>query len=49
MNGETKKAIALSAVALCVGVALGAVIGNDNTRKGLVERGKGWFNNRRKH
>lgn len=49
MNGETKKAIALSAVVLCVGVALGAVIGNDNTRKGLVERGKGWFNNRRKH
>jgi len=49
MNGETKKAIALSALVLGVGLTLGAVIGNDNTRKTLFERGKGWLNNRRKH
>ena len=44
MNGESKKEIALSALALGVGVALGAVIGNDATRKSLVDKGKSWVN-----
>jgi hypothetical protein len=47
MNGETRKSIALSAVALGVGVALGAVLGNDKTRKSLVDNGKDWFKNHR--
>jgi hypothetical protein len=47
MNGETRKSIALSAVALGVGVALGAVLGNDKTRKSLVDNGKTFFNNHR--
>jgi hypothetical protein len=44
MNGESKKDIALSALALGVGVALGAVIGNDTTRKSIVDKGKSWIN-----
>jgi hypothetical protein len=44
MNGESKREIALGAVALGVGVALGAVLGNDATRKSLVEKGKSWMN-----
>jgi hypothetical protein len=44
MNGESKRQIALGAVALGVGVALGAVLGNDATRKSLVEKGKSWMN-----
>lgn len=43
MNGETKKSIALGVIALGLGVALGAVLGNDTTRKSLVEKGKNWF------
>ena len=49
MNGDAKKDIALGAIALGVGVALGAVLGNDRTRKSLVDNGKNWLsNNRRK-
>jgi hypothetical protein len=48
MNGETRKSVALSALALGVGVALGAVLGNDKTRKSLVDKGNNWFNNHRK-
>jgi predicted ArsR family transcriptional regulator len=44
MNGESKRDIALSALALGVGVALGAVLGNDATRKSLVDKGKSWIN-----
>jgi len=44
MNGESKKEIALGALALGVGVALGAVIGNDATRKSLVDKSKSWIN-----
>jgi hypothetical protein len=47
MNGETKRAFALGAIALSVGVALGAVLGNDKTRKSLVDKGKNWFNGQR--
>ncbi len=47
MNGESKKTIALSAVALSVGVALGAVFGNDKSRKYLVDKGKSAFNSYR--
>jgi hypothetical protein len=43
MNGEARKGIALGALALGVGVALGAVIGNDTTRKSLVDKGKNWI------
>jgi len=48
MNGETKRAVALGILVLGVGVALGAVIGNDKTRVGLVEKGKSWINNRKR-
>jgi hypothetical protein len=44
MNGESRREIALSALALGVGVALGAVLGNDATRKSLVDKGKNWIN-----
>jgi hypothetical protein len=44
MNGGSKREIAFSALALGVGVALGAVIGNDATRKSLVDKGKSWIN-----
>jgi predicted ArsR family transcriptional regulator len=44
MNGESKREIALSALALGLGVALGAVLGNDTTRKSLVDKGKNWIN-----
>lgn len=49
MNGETKKEIALGVIALGVGVALGAVLGNEQTRNSLVDKGKNWFNNRRQN
>jgi len=49
MNGESKKEIALGALALGVGVALGAVIGNDATRKSLVDKGKNWINEYRQN
>ena len=49
MNGESKKEIALGALALGVGVALGAVIGNDATRKSLVDKGKSWINEYRQN
>ena len=49
MDSSTKKNLALGALVLGVGLAFGAVIGNDKTRNGLVEKGKGWFNNQRKH
>ena len=48
MNGEAKRNIALGAIALGVGVALGAVLGNETTRKSLVDKGKGWLNNYRR-
>jgi len=48
MNGEAKRELALGVVALGVGVALGAVLGNDKTRKSPVDKGKNWFNNRKK-
>jgi len=44
MNGEAKREIALGVIALGVGVALGAVLGNESTRKSLLDRGKNWFN-----
>jgi hypothetical protein len=47
MNGQSRREIALGAVALGVGVALGAVLGNDATRKSLVERGKSLINEHR--
>jgi hypothetical protein len=47
MNGDTKKNLALGAIALGVGVALGAVLGNDKTRQSFVQRGKGFLNSRR--
>jgi len=47
MNGDAKKGIALSAIALGVGVALGAVFGNDKTRKSIVDNSKGLFSNYR--
>jgi predicted ArsR family transcriptional regulator len=43
VNGQSKREIALGALALGVGVALGAVLGNDVTRKSLVEKGKNWI------
>jgi len=49
MNGNTKKHLALGAIALGVGVAVGAVLGNDRTRKSLVDKGKNWFNNHRQN
>jgi hypothetical protein len=47
MNGESKRQIALSALALGLGIALGAVLGNDTTRKSLVDKGKNWINSYR--
>ena len=47
MNGDAKKNLALGALALGVGVALGAVLGNDKTRQSFVERGKGFLSSRR--
>lgn len=47
MNGEMKKDIALGVIVLGVGVALGAILGNDGTRKSLVDKGKSWLNNHR--
>lgn len=47
MNGETKKEIALGVIALGVGVALGAVLGNEQTKNSLIDKGKNWFNSRR--
>jgi hypothetical protein len=49
MNGESKRDIVLGALALGVGVALGAVIGNDTTRKSLVDKGKSWINEYRQN
>lgn len=49
MNGESKREIALGALALGVGVALGAVLGNDVTRKSLVEKGKSWIKDYRQN
>lgn len=47
MNGEAKKDVALGVIALGVGVALGAVLGNDRTRKSLADKSKNWFNSHR--
>jgi len=47
MNGNTKRDIALGAIALGVGVALGAVLGNERTRNSIVDKGKNWLNNHR--
>ena len=47
MNGDTKKNLALGTVALGVGVAIGAVLGNDKTRQSFVDRSKGFFGSRR--
>jgi hypothetical protein len=49
MNGEDRKGIALGAIALGVGVALGAVLANEKTRKTLVDKGKGWLGNIRQN
>jgi hypothetical protein len=49
MNGESRREIALGALALGVGVALGAVLGNDATRKSLVDKGKNWINAHRQN
>jgi hypothetical protein len=49
MNGEDRKDIALGAIALGVGVALGAVLANEKTRKTLVDKGKGWLSNIRQN
>ena len=48
MNGEVKKDILLGAIALGVGAALGAVLGNDRTRRSLVDSGKKWLKNHRR-
>jgi hypothetical protein len=48
-NNNAKKDIAFGVVALGVGAALGAVLGNDSTRKSLVENAKNWFNNHRQN
>ena len=48
MNGDTKKDIALGAIALGVGVALGVVFGNDKTRKSIVDNGKSLYSSYRK-
>jgi hypothetical protein len=48
MNGEAKKDVALGAIALGLGVALGAVLGNEKTRKSLVDNGKNLLNNHRR-
>jgi hypothetical protein len=48
MNGDTKKDIALGAIALGVGIALGAVFGNDRTRKSIVDNGKSLYSSYRK-
>jgi hypothetical protein len=48
MNGQTRSAIAM-AVVLGVGVALGAVIGNDKSRSMLTERSRGLLNGQRKN
>jgi len=48
MNGEAKKDVALGAMALGLGVALGAILGNEKTRKTLVDNGKNLFNNHRR-
>jgi len=48
MNGDTKKDIALGAIALGVGVALGVVFGNDRTRKSIVDNGKSLYSSYRK-
>jgi hypothetical protein len=47
MNGDTKKEIALGAIALGVGVALGAVFGNEKTRKSVVDNSRNLFSNYR--
>ena len=49
VNGESKRDIALGALALGVGVALGAVLGNDTTRKTLVDKGKNWIKDYRQN
>jgi len=49
MNGEAKREIALGVIALGVGVALGAVLGNESTRKSLLDRGKNWLNIRQQN
>jgi hypothetical protein len=49
VNGESKREIAISALALGVGVALGAVLGNDTTRKTLVDKGKNWIKDYRQN
>jgi len=49
MNGETKKEIALGVIALGVGVALGAVLSNESTRKSLLDRGREWLNIRQQN
>ncbi len=43
MNGNTKKSVVLGAIALAVGVALGAVL-NDKTKQLLVDRSKSYIN-----
>ena len=48
MNGDTKKDMALGAIAFGVGVALGAVFGNDRTRKSIVDNGKSLYSSYRK-
>ena len=47
MNGNAKKDIALGAIALGVGVALGAVFGNEKTRRSIVDSSKSLFSNYR--
>ena len=48
-NNNAKKDIAFGVVALSVGAALGAVLGNESTRKSLVENAKNWLNNHREN
>jgi hypothetical protein len=49
MNGDAKRSIALGVIALGVGAALGAVLGNDKTRKSIADKGKNWLSNLRQH
>jgi hypothetical protein len=47
MNGDAKRNVALGVIALGIGAALGAVLGNDKTRKSITDRSKNWFSNLR--
>ncbi len=43
MNGDTKRSLVLGAIALGVGVALGAIL-NDKTKESFVDSSRGYIN-----